>query len=86
MDVYPEDTPNPNAYKFTVTAKVAERAFSASRIEEAETDLARALIALDGVTSIFGVNDFITITKDSGASWSAIIPAATAAIKAHIKG
>ncbi len=85
VDVYPEDTPNPNAYKFTISARVTDKAFSASTAEEASTDLARALIEIDGVASIFGVNDFVTVTKDGGASWSAVIPAVTAALKLHIK-
>ncbi|MDG1479142.1 MAG: NifU N-terminal domain-containing protein [Myxococcota bacterium] len=84
VDVYPEDTPNPNAYKFTVSARVTDKAFSASTAEEAGTDLARALIAIEGVASIFGVNDFVTVTKDGGASWSTVIPAVTAALKTHI--
>jgi len=84
VDVYPEDTPNPNAYKFTVSARVTDKAFSASTAEEASTDLARALIAIEGVASIFGVNDFVTVTKDGGASWSTVIPAVTAALKTHI--
>jgi hypothetical protein len=85
VDVFPEDTPNPNAYKFTVSVRVTDKAFSASTPEEATTDLARALIAIDGVASIFGVNDFVTVTKDGGAAWSAVIPAVTAALKANIK-
>ena len=86
VDVYPEDTPNPNAYKFTVSTKVAPKAFSASKAEEAETPLASELIGLDGVTSIFGVNDFITITKAESASWDSLIPAVTAVIQKHVKG
>ena len=84
VDVYPEDTPNPNAYKFTVSIRVTDKAFSASTSEEATTDLAHALIAIDGVASIFGVNDFVTVTKDGGASWSSVIPAVTAALKTHL--
>ena len=85
IDVFPEDTPNPNAYKFTVSVRVAEKAFSASSAEEANSDLARALIDIDGVASIFGVNDFVTVTKDSGAAWSSVLPAVTAALKTHLK-
>ncbi|MFT4976778.1 MAG: hypothetical protein ACI8S6_002683 [Myxococcota bacterium] len=84
VDVFPEDTPNPNAYKFTVNTRVAEKAFSASTLEEAETDLAKALIGLSGVTSIFGVNDFITVTKADSAGWDHLIPAITAAIQANL--
>ncbi|MEL6346674.1 MAG: NifU N-terminal domain-containing protein [Myxococcota bacterium] len=84
VQVFPEDTPNPNAYKFTVNQKVAPKAFSASTLDEADTDLARALMSIAGVTSIFGVNDFITVTKDESASWSSLIDAVTDAIKTHL--
>ena len=64
---------------------MTDKAFSASSADEATTDLAKALIEIDGVASIFGVNDFVTVTKDGGASWSTVIPAVTAALKTHIK-
>ena len=85
IDVFPEDTPNPNAYKFTVSVRVAEKAFSASSLDEADGDLARALISIDGVASIFGVNDFVTVTKEGGAAWSSVLPAVTTALKTHLK-
>ena len=64
VEIYPLDTPNPNAYKFTVSKKITEKSFSASSPKEAAGNpLAEALLSHGDVASVFGVNDFITVTK-----------------------
>ena len=38
-----------------------------------------AVFAVDGVASVFGVNDFVTVTRRSGADWEPIISAVQSA-------
>ncbi|HSJ10975.1 MAG TPA: NifU N-terminal domain-containing protein [Longimicrobiales bacterium] len=73
-------TPNPNAGKFTVNRKVVEGKASRSfyNAAQAEADpVAAALFALGGVTNVFMVDDFVTVTRDPAVEWSALIPRVT---------
>jgi len=75
VEVLAIETPNPNAYKFSVSQKVSEKSFSASNLKEAAGNpLAEELLSHQQVQSIFGVNDFITVTKKKEGIWSEIIP------------
>ena len=75
VDVIPIETPNPNAYKFSISQKITEKSFSASSTDEAAGNaIAEALIAQSSIASVFGVNDFVTVTKHPDASWDNIIP------------
>jgi len=73
-------TPNPNAGKFTVGRVIVEGKASRSfyNVTQAASDpIAAALFALDGVTNVFMVEDFVTVTKDASADWSELIPRVT---------
>jgi hypothetical protein len=77
-------TPNPNAGKFTVGRKLVEGRASRSyftREQAAADPVATALFALDGVASVFMVEDFVTVTKDGGADWSELVPQVSAALE-----
>lgn len=79
-----QPTPNPNAGKFTVDRPVVEGKASKSfySAAQAEADpVASALFALDGVASVFMVDDFVTVTKSPDADWNALVPAVTAALE-----
>lgn len=79
-----QPTPNPNAGKFTVDRKVVEGTASKSfygAAQAAEDPVASALFAIDGVASVFMVDDFVTVTKTPDADWNALVPAVTAAIE-----
>jgi NFU1 iron-sulfur cluster scaffold homolog, mitochondrial len=76
-DIRFQPTPNPNAGKFVAGRTVVEGRSSRSfyNAEQAAADpVARALFALDGVASIFMVEDFVTVTKQQDADWSELIP------------
>ena len=73
-------TPNPNAGKFTVGRTIVDGKASRSfyTAEQAAADpIAAALFELDGVASIFMVEDFVTVTKQPDADWSDLIPRVT---------
>lgn len=82
-----QPTPNPNAGKFVVSQQVAPVGTSRSyydRDEAREDPVARALMALEGVRSVFMVDDFITVTKTPAARWEALVPRVEEAIRQHL--
>lgn len=70
-------TPNPNAGKFTVGRTLVEgrgsRTFN-SAAQAAGDPVGAALFELEGVASVFMVEDFVTVTKDASAQWSDLVP------------
>ena len=70
--------------KFTLDTKL-EAMFNATTADEAATiPFAVAVFAGGGVASVFGVNDFVTVTRQSGADWEPIIAAVHAAAATHL--
>jgi NFU1 iron-sulfur cluster scaffold homolog, mitochondrial len=72
-----QQTPNPNAGKFIATRTLVEGRSSRSfhNAEQAATDpVASALFGLEGVASVFMVEDFVTVTRDPSAPWSDLVP------------
>jgi len=74
-------TPNPNALKFTLDITLPAMINVASA-EEASTPFERAVFAAPGVANLFGVNDFVTVTRAAGADWDPIIAAVASAAAA----
>ncbi len=74
----PSPTPNPDALKFTLDVKLADM-MNVTSAAEAATPFAKAVFAVPGVANLFGVNDFVTITREPGADWDPIIAAVQAA-------
>ena len=82
-----QSTPNPNACKFVVGTALTPIGSSRSYYDAAEItddDLARELMALPGVRSLFMVSDFITVSKTAGASWADLTPLLTEIIERHL--
>ncbi|MFD1956975.1 NifU N-terminal domain-containing protein [Paenibacillus thailandensis] len=71
-----QETPNPNAVKVNASAAIFEGPSSISLKSGAAADhpLAAALLGIEGVDNIFGIRDFVTVTKTPDADWDAIIP------------
>jgi hypothetical protein len=70
----PSPTPNPNAMKFTLDTTVPADLETSS--------FGQALLALPGVASIFGVADFVTVTRQADAEWDPIVDGVIAAAAA----
>jgi Scaffold protein Nfu/NifU N terminal len=80
----PSTTPNPDATKFTLDVTLPEM-FNAADAEQAATiPFARDVFAAGGVASVFGVNDFVTVTRQAGADWAPILAAVENAAAAHL--
>ncbi len=70
-------TPNPNAGKFVADRPVVPDGGSRSYFDAGEArgdPVARALMGLPGVRSVFMVADFITVTKAPDTPWDDLIP------------
>jgi hypothetical protein len=76
-------TPNPNAMKFTLDTKLAE-GFNVTGPDQAGTAFTDAVFAAGGVVAVFGVNDFVTVTRVPDADWDPIIAAVTEAAATHL--
>lgn len=71
-------TPNPNALKFTASQKLFE-----GRLAQ-DSDLAKALLNIDGVESVFGFQDFVSINKTVSANWDDLVPQVQAVFEAQL--
>jgi hypothetical protein len=72
-----QPTPNPNAGKFTASRKIVEGTSSKSFYnpeDAAANALAAALFEVEGVASLFMVDDFVTVMKTAEASWEQLTP------------
>lgn len=80
----PSATPNPDALKFTLDVRLPAM-LNATRPEDApDSAFVAAVLAVGGVASVFGVNDFVTVTREPGADWDPIIEAVRAAAAEHL--
>jgi hypothetical protein len=76
----PGPTPNPNAMKFTLDRRL-DSAMNVSSAHDATTPFAAAVWAAPGVANLFGVNDFVTVTRVDGADWEPIVTAVVTAAR-----
>jgi hypothetical protein len=79
----PSPTPNPDALKFTLDIQLPAM-LNAAGPAEATDAFTGAVFAAPGVANVFGVNDFVTVTRTPGADWDPIVEAVQAAAAAHL--
>jgi len=66
-----QPTPNPNASKFMLDRPVSEQPISFLRPSDgASHPLARRLFAVQGISSLLLLGNFITVNKSPEARWS----------------
>jgi hypothetical protein len=80
----PSPTPNPDAMKFTLDTTLPEMINITGAAAAAGNPFAEAVFAAGGVVTVFGVNDFVTVNREPGADWDAIITAVQAAAAEHL--
>ena len=82
----PSPTPNPDAMKFTLDVRLPAMINFGSAEAAAAADHAFAsdVFAAGGVAAVFGVNDFVTITRVAGSDWEPIVAAVVAAAAEHL--
>jgi hypothetical protein len=80
----PSPTPNPDALKFTLDTRLPA-SFNVTNVEAASGNpFADEVFAVGGVVALFGVNDFVTVTRQPGTDWEPIVAAVQAAAAAHL--
>jgi len=79
-----EDTPNPNALKFTLHEPLTWGiTHSYENAEQAkDNELATALFAIEHVSNVFYVDKWLTVTQDGGADWHALVRLVAVPIRA----
>jgi hypothetical protein len=82
--IEPSTTPNPDAMKFTLDVTLPGMIDAKSVGDAPESEFVADVLAVDGVAAVFGVNDFVTVTRVSGADWDPIIEAVRSAAAAHL--
>jgi len=75
--VTPQPTPNPQAYKFTISGHSFASPLTLDAATAAGTPF-EGLLQLPGVVGIFATADFVTVTKEPGADWDRLIDPARA--------
>lgn len=78
-----QQTPNPNSVRVGADTILFEgpKSTSVKAGEASEHPLAAALVTIDGVDNIFGMRDFVTVSKLPDASWDDILPQVEEAFK-----
>jgi hypothetical protein len=80
-------TPNPNSIRVGLSeSKFAKPTTYRTAQEAAAEPLVQALFGIPGVTQVFTLNNFITISKDPAASWSTIEPKVAEVLMAKLHG
>ncbi|MCQ2009444.1 NifU N-terminal domain-containing protein [Sporolactobacillus sp. STSJ-5] len=67
-------TPNPNALKFTAEGPLFSNRVEVFKDDQTNSPFLTKLIEIDGVISLFGFNDFVTICKSPDAAWENLLP------------
>jgi hypothetical protein len=75
LEIAMQGTPNPNAAKVTLNRVVAPQGQTFRDPAAAALPWAKQLLEIAGVTQVFAINNFITVTKAPDAEWAAIAPA-----------
>jgi len=80
----PSPSPNPNALRFQLDVTLPDTLSFNSAAEAEGNPFAQAVFAAPGVAAIFGVNDFVTVTRTAGADWDPIVEAVQQAAAEHL--
>jgi hypothetical protein len=79
----PSATPNPDAMKFTLD-RTLPAMINLNRGDDTDDPFAAAVLAIEGVVAVFATADFVTVRREEGADWDAIVPAVQAAAAEHL--
>jgi hypothetical protein len=80
----PSPSPNPNALRFQLDVTLPGTLSFNSSADATADPFATEVFAAPGVVAIFGVNDFVTVTRQPDAEWDPIVEAVQAAAAEHL--
>lgn len=72
LEISMQGTPNPNAAKFTLNRVVAAQGKTYRDPAADGPEWAKRLLGVAGVTQVFAVNNFISVSKTPEADWGVI--------------
>ncbi|KGE17444.1 NifU N-terminal domain-containing protein [Paenibacillus wynnii] len=83
IEINVQETPNPNSIKISTNQTIFEgpRSTSLKKGDATEHPLASALLGIEGIDNIFGIKDFVTVSKIEDAEWDTILPQVEAAFQ-----
>jgi hypothetical protein len=79
-----QPSPNPNAMRFQLDVTLPAPLSFNSAAEAQGHPFAQQVFAAEGVAAIFGVNDFVTVTRRPGADWAPIVSTVERAAADHL--
>jgi Fe-S cluster biogenesis protein NfuA len=87
LDVYAEQTPNPETMKFVFNKMILpdDSADFPTKEAAAPSPLAKNLFEFNFVNGVFIMNNFVTITRAEGSNWEDIIPIMREFLKAYVE-
>jgi hypothetical protein len=87
LTLRPEPTPNPNAMRIALSAPLlGEKATTyAAPLPPTAPAWAGRLLETPGVASLFGLRDFLTVTKAPSASWDLLLPKVLAVLSEELR-
>ncbi len=74
LEISVQGTPNPNAAKFTLNRVVATQGKTYRDVAGADTEWAKQLLGIAGVTQVFAINNFVSVNKAPEAQWDVLGP------------
>ena len=74
LEIAIQGTPNPNAAKFTLNRVVATQGTTYRAAAEAGAEWAKQVLAIPGITQLFAINNFISVTKTPEGDWNVLAP------------
>ena len=80
----PSPTPNPNALRFSLDVTLPGTLSASSAADAGDDPFLAAVLSIDGVASVFGTADFVTVTRAAGGDWDTIVPAVQQAAAEHL--
>ena len=87
MPVQIQPTPNPNAHKYVLPAVHFSAPINAGTAQEAAAHpLAARLFALESVSNVFLVRDFVTVNKKAEVAWEELDGDVQAIIEEFLDG
>ena len=87
LDVYAEQTPNPETMKFVFNKMIlpGDSADFPTRESAVVSPLAKNLYEFNFVNGVFIMNNFVTITRTAEAAWEDIIPIMREFLKSYVE-
>lgn len=85
MGVRAEETPNPNALKFTTDKLIfqGESSISVMAGDTSEHEILNDLMQVNGVDNVFGYQNFITVNKMFDVEWDKLKPSIMEVFEKH---